>query len=136
MSDLEHRVQRLALQLDQRIYRLERMRDLITGLLQVSIALRQSSREHKHKLDFAIQRGMTFPELDALVKVVDDELLIGLKDQLFEILNSDIWPKMWNLETYDLQVADELIMTQSAFTLKMHLRILVLWEEATRANEF
>ena len=46
-SDLEHKVHRLSTQLDQTISRLERIRDLITGLMHTSIALRQGNRDQK-----------------------------------------------------------------------------------------
>lgn len=134
-SELEHRVHRLATHLDQRIYRLNRVRDLLTGLMHVSVALRQKTRPHSDKLDIAVKRAMTFPELAALIDTINDERLGELHHQLEGILNHAIWPKMWNELDYAMEEADELLVQQSECIKDMHRRVLELLEETTRIEE-
>jgi hypothetical protein len=130
-SALEHRVHVLATHLDHRIYRLERVRDLSTGLMHVSVALRQGSREFKDKLDVAVKREMTMPELGALILAIDDEHLKELYSQLANIIANPIWPLMWNNMEYNMGEADQLILQQSNCIGRMHLRILELLVKAT-----
>lgn len=134
-SELEHRVHRLAIHLDQKIYRLERVRDLITVLMQGSVALRQGSRLLPDKLDTAVTRGMTLPELAALIATINDQRLRALHTELAGILDNAIWPFLWNQMGYDLGEADVLISQQATCTEKMHRRILELLEETTQIEE-
>jgi len=133
-SDLDHKVHRLSVDLDQRMYRITRVRDLITGLMHVSVGLRQKSRPHSDMLELAIKREMTMPELTALINVINDAELSKLYKELEQILLDPIWPLMWNQKEYDLGTADELIMAQNTRIKFMHERILELLEEAIQTE--
>jgi hypothetical protein len=134
-SDLEHRVHRLAISLDQRIYRLERIRDLITGLMHVTYALRQENRSTQDKLDVAIKLNMTMPELEALISVINDSYLQTLFQQLKATLTDELWPLTWNRMPYDMGSVDQLLVQQSDCTRQMHQRILLLVEEVASLDE-
>jgi hypothetical protein len=135
-SSLEHKVHLLATNLDQSIYRLNRVRDLITGLVQTSIGLRQKHRKQEDKLELAIKREMTFPELNALVATIGNVDLRTLNDQLMAILTgneyAELWSKTWNDMDYDMVEVSKLIQRQAECTSEMHLLLLKLLEETTR----
>jgi hypothetical protein len=131
-SDLDHRVHRLAVHLDYEKYRLERVQDLITGLMDVSVGLRQQSKPHDQKLALAVKREMTMPELAALINTIGDGELKALYQVLEGLLVNPIWPLMWNELEYDLGTADELLMQQNTQIKFMHQRILELLEETTQ----
>jgi hypothetical protein len=133
-SELEHRVHRLAAALDQKIERLHRVRDLITGLVQVSVGLRQGNRDKKDKLDLAIQRNMTFPELAALIITINDEQLTQSHANLQRVLLDDIWIQTWNDKPYDMGTIDHLIVEQSSHTREMHRRLLELLDQITSSE--
>lgn len=134
-SDLEHRVHRLATNLDQKIYQLTRVRDLITGLVHVSVTLRQKNRSHSDKLEMAVKREMTMPELAALVEAINDNQLKELYRQLDDILFNPIWPHLWNELDYDMGTVDQLLIQQNTCIRHMHKRVLELLEKTTRIDE-
>lgn len=131
-SDLDHRVHRLSVDLEKRIYRLERVRDLVNGLVKCALILHQENSPHDAKLNAAIERGMAFPELDALVRVIADPALLELFQQFIPIANHKIWPNAWNNLAYDRTLVDMLILDQGTCARQIHERVLVLMEEASR----
>lgn len=134
-SNLDHRVHRLATSLDQRITRLNRVTDLIIGLLHVTHALKQQSRSHPDKLDTAVKLNMTMPELEALINTIGDGDLHKLFQQLSAIINNEIWPLTWNNEPFDMGAVDQLLIQQSGITRQMHQRVLKLLEDTTHIEE-
>jgi hypothetical protein len=95
-GELDHKVQRLAIGLDQRISRLQRIRDLTTGLTQALTILRQQSQPQPAKLAVAIQIEMTKPELIALVSASKDDTLQKLGDEMVSNVENRKLPITWN----------------------------------------
>lgn len=133
-SDLEHKVHRLSVSLDQKVYRLNRVRDLVGELMRVAYGLRQVDRDHQEKLNLAVQREISLPELAALVAVINDKELETAFDDLGKNQTDPIWPSMWNKKEYDFALADKLLMDQNVYTKIIHKRVLELLEETTKAE--
>ncbi len=134
-SELEHKVHRLATNLDHRIARLERVRDLITGLMHTTTALRQERRSVSEKLDLNVKQVMTFPELDALCNVINDDTLTKSKDKLFNVLSDETWRRLWVGQSYDEKHLESLLDEQVRCTRDMHQRLLILVEQLTEVEK-
>ncbi len=134
-SDLEHKVHRLATKLGHKIQRLERLRELISNLLRITIGLRQTGRPLPEFFDFWLQREMIVPEFHALIQTINDEKLTTLGLQLTDTLSKDIWRKTGYETDFDTDEFRKVYMLLRGYTQVMYQRILELMEEATQQDE-
>jgi hypothetical protein len=143
-SELDHRIQRLAVGLDQRISQLERIRDLATGLTQALTILRQESQPLPAKLAAAIQIEMTKPELIALVNVSKDDSLQKLGNDIVANIEDERLPIAWNENNYKALSLDERIKfmgevdeirnRQYRLATDLHTRVIELIKDATNVH--
>lgn len=133
-SELQFEVHRLTKELDYSVERLKRTRDLVTGLVIAMNGLRQHSREHYEKLQFATVYHATPPELKSLISVIGDEQLKQAYAKLAMPMDNPIWPLLWNNEHYDPGTVDILLGELGNCATAMLQRIHELWDIATRTR--
>lgn len=128
--------------------------------MKVSYGLRQL-RDRPQRLDLALERGMAGPELDALVGVINDDLLSETYSKLSATLSNPVWSKIWSdrefimpdadatneewekpptekkleLTANDIITVNNVLAEQFKLTELMHKRILELWERATQTEQ-